>query len=214
MKRLLIAVAVATAFPAAAQTTTTTTTSTSTTASTSTASSTTQAPMSEQKLVEKYTDLAGSKKNSQSLVDGLRDSKKITLTDGKTTTTIDPPTQKMGYGNVNLALGIAEKSLADAGITNPTTDQLKTALMGGEIKTRTGTVKLEGVLQMRADGMGWGQIARKLDFKVGDVAGNGAGKPERVSHARADKPERANRADRPDRPERPSRPDKPERPGK
>ena len=173
-------------------------------------------PMSEQKLVQKYTDLAGSEKNSRALVDGLRDSKKITLTDGKTTTTIDPPTQKMGYGNVNLALGMAEKSLADAGITNPTTEQLRTALMGGEIKTRTGTVKLEGVLQMRADGMGWGQIANKLGFKVGEVAGNAPAKAERVAH-RADKPDRpakVDRPDRPDRPERAARPDKPERPGK
>jgi hypothetical protein len=212
MKRLLIITAL---LPLAAWAQTTTTSTPSTT--TSTAST----PASQERLVQKYTDLAGSEKNSKSLVDGLRESKKITLTDGKTTSTIDPPTNKMGYGNVNLALSIAEKSLADAGITNPTTEQLKTALMGGEIKTRTGTVKLEGVLQMRADGMGWGQIANKLGFKVGDVAGKApsktettpgnSAKAERVSHARAEKPDRPNRVDRP---ERPSRPDKPERPGK
>lgn len=162
------------------------------------------------KLADRYTDLAGSEKNAKSLVAGLRDSRKVTLTRGRTTTTFDPPTDKMGYGNVNLALGMAEKSLADQGITDPTTEQLKTALMGGTIRTRTGTVKLEGVLQMRADGMGWGQIAHKMDFKVGEVMG----KPERVSHARADRPEKPERPNKVDRPERPERPAKPERHGK
>ncbi len=211
MKSFLI-LALAVPVAAWAQTTTTSTQTTSATTSTAT-SSTAQAPMSEQKLVDKYAGLAGSEKNSKSLVDGLRDGKKITLTDGKTTTTFDPPTKKMGYGNVNIALSIAEKSLADAGITDPTTEQLKTALMGGTIKTSTGTVKLDGVLQMRADGMGWGQIANKMGFKVGEVVGRAPARAERVSH-QVDKPDRPNKVDRPDRPDRPSRPDKPERAGK
>jgi hypothetical protein len=206
MKRLVI-IAALSALPWAAWAQTTAT-STSTSA---------QSPVSEQKLVDKYTDLAGSEKNSKSLVDGLRDGKKVTLTDGKTSTTFDPPTKKMGYGNVNIALAMAEKSLAEAGIKDPTAEQLKTALMGGTITTKTGTVKLEGVLQMRADGMGWGQIANKMGFKVGEVVGKSDGKAdakaERVAH-RADKPDRPNRVDRPDRPDRPARPDKPERPGK
>jgi len=167
MKKLILAAAIA-ALPLsvwAQASSSTTTTSTSTSTATSTSSTSTTVPAN--KLTDRYTDLAGSEKNAKSLVTGLRDSSKVTLTDGKTTTTFDPPTKKMGYGNINIALAIAEKSLADAGITNPTTDQLKTALMGGEIKTRTGTVKMEGVLQMRADGMGWGQIAHEIGVHPG-----------------------------------------------
>jgi hypothetical protein len=67
------------------------------------------------------------------------------------------------------------------------------------------------VLQMRADGMGWGQIASQLGFKLGDVmsAGRREARPEHVSRA-----ERPARPDKPERPVRPERPEKPERPGR
>jgi hypothetical protein len=69
---------------------------------------------------------------------------------------------------------------------------------------------------MRADGMGWGQIAQTMGFKLGEVkrsptaqdrAASGAGKPER-----AEKPQRPDKPERPFKPDRPERPVKPERP--
>jgi hypothetical protein len=146
-------------------------------------------------LVERYTDLAGSQKNAQALISGLRESSTIKLDSGQTTVTIEPPTQKMGYGNIDNALSLAEASLK--GIDNPTPQQLKGALMG--------------VLDMRADGMGWGQIANSLGFRLGDVK-RAERAPERV--ARAAKPERPERLQRPERPERPAKPERPERPGR
>jgi hypothetical protein len=41
-------------------------------------------PESRDQLVKEYSDLAGSEANSQSLVDGLRNGKEVTLSDGKT----------------------------------------------------------------------------------------------------------------------------------
>ena len=142
-------------------------------------------------LVERYAGLAGSEKNAQALVTGLRDSSTIKLD----SVTIEPPTPKMGYGNIDNALALAEASLKD--IDNPTPQQLKSALMG--------------VLDMRADGMGWGQIANSLGFRLGDVK-RAERAPERV--ARAAKPERPERVQRPERPERPAKPERPERPGR
>lgn len=142
-------------------------------------------------LVERYAGLAGSQKNAQALVTGLRESSTIKLD----SVTIKPPTQKMGYGNIDNALALAEASLN--GINNPTPQQLKRALMG--------------VLDMRADGMGWGQIANSLGFRLGDVK-RAERAPERV--ARAAKPERPERVQRPERPERPAKPERPERPGR
>ena len=66
---------------------------------------------SETRLVEKYESFAGSDVNAKSLVEGLREAKQITLSDGKTTSTFTPPTRKMGDGNVNIALALAEAKL-------------------------------------------------------------------------------------------------------
>jgi hypothetical protein len=168
-----------------------------------------------ERLVDRYTDLAGSQNNAQSLVTGLRDGSKIRLSEGTTTVVIDPPTQKMGYGNVDNALALAEASLK--GIAEPTPEQLKAALIGGSVKTDSGsTVKLDGVLQMRADGMGWGQIANALGFRLGDVKRSEKA-PERIARSgRADsaQPERLERPHKPERPVRPERPERPTRPGK
>lgn len=163
-----------------------------------------------ERLVERYTELAGSDKNAQALVTGLRDGSEITLKSDSSTVTIDPPTRKMGYGNVDNALALAEASLK--GIAEPTPEQLKAALLGGSVTTDSGTtVKLDGVLQMRADGMGWGQIANSLGIRLGDVKRSERA-PERV--ARAAKPMQVEKPQRPDKPELPARPDRPQRHGR
>jgi hypothetical protein len=95
-----------------------------------------------------------------------------TTTDtGNTSTeiTIDPPTGKMGHGNVFMSLALAEEQLSQYGITQPTATELEAAFLGGMIDTPDGSVQLQGVLQMRADGMGWGQIAQEYGVKLGHV---------------------------------------------
>ena len=188
------------------------------TSSTGTSSST-SAKVPADRLADRYTTLAGSDANSKSLVTGLRDGTDIKLTSAGGTTTIDPPTGTMGYGNVNIALALAEASLKEQGITQPSADQLKAALNGGTITDASGkTAQLSGVLQMRASGKGWGEIAHALGFKLGDIVrsakADGAGKPERAG-SKPDRLARSDRGDRPDRGERAERPDramKPERP--
>ena len=136
---------------------------------------------SQDQLIERYTSLAGSKENATSLVTGLRDGKQVTLKRGTTTETFTPPTGKMGYGNVDNALALAETSLQQKKISNPTPAQLEASV--------------KDVLKMRADGMGWGQIAKRYDTTMGAVK-----RPERVSKV--------------ERPQKPERPERPERPGK
>lgn len=195
-----------------------------------------------------FETLAGSEENARSLVDGLRTGGEITLTseiDGQTVQrTFSPATGEQGYGNVFLALGLAEQELAKAGVTEPTAAQLEAALNGGVITVGTGetakSVELAGVLALRADGQGWGQIAREIGVKPGQVVSNLRRNP-RAAEAlamraeRAERPERAERAERPERParververvarverpmraervERPVRPERPERPGR
>ena len=139
---------------------------------------------SQDQLIERYTSLAGSKENATSLVTGLRDGKEVTLKRGTTTETFTPTTGKMGYGNVDNALALAEASLQQKKISNPTPAQLEASVTE--------------VLKLRSDGMGWGQIAKRYDTTMGAVK-----RPERVS-----------KVERPEKPQRPERPEKPERPGK
>ncbi len=137
------------------------------------------------KIAANFSTLAGSDANSLALVNALRTGTNATLTyttppatpGGTPTTTIatyDPPTGKMGWGNVKIALALAQDSLARLGITNPTADQLQAALNGGSVTVKnpdgtTTTTTLKGILQMRADGMGWGQIAQASGTKLGPV---------------------------------------------
>lgn len=122
--------------------------------------------------------------NSKAVVTGLRNGTPITLTTTTpgatpgappvtTTTTITPPTGKMGFGNVFISLALAKQQLSQVGITQPTPAELQAALLGGSVTTGTGatatTTNLQGILTMRSQNMGWGQIAQKLGVKLGTV---------------------------------------------
>src|SRR5262249_6694024 len=87
-----------------------------------------------------------------------------------TGTTITPPTRHMGWANVDSSPAPAQARLANDGIRHPTLDQLNAALTGGTITKADGTtVTVKGVLELRAQGMGWGQIAHAEGTKLGPV---------------------------------------------
>jgi hypothetical protein len=128
------------------------------------------------KLAASFSDFAGSPENSASLVNGLRTGAPITLTDPAVvggpppnSTTFTSPTKPMGYGNVRIAVSLAQAQLASEGISNPTAAELQGALIGRTYVGPEGTTTTDGVLQMRASGMGWGKIANTMGFKLGPV---------------------------------------------
>ena len=196
------------------------------------------------RLAERYADLAGSPEAATDLVRELRTGGDFTVTDTVTTTTTNPdgttttststvdrtivnPNGPMGYGEINIALSMVQ-ALVDAG----TAPDLQSALTGTTTTITnpdgtTTTTTSGGVLAMRADGMGWGQIAKQLGFKLGQLvsASHGkdksqagavhAGKAE--SHGKQDrvaKPDHVAKVERPARPEKIERPQRPERPQK
>jgi hypothetical protein len=120
--------------------------------------------------------------DAAAVVTGLRNGTPISLTTTETTqsatlqtttTTINPPTGKMGLGNVRISLALAEAQLIQNNINQPTSDQLSAALLGGSLTTVSGTTatttQMQGILTMRSEGMGWGQIAHELGYKLGPV---------------------------------------------
>lgn len=162
--------------PTTATTTTTVTAATTVGTETTGTAVTTANPQTEGgsrylvRLQKQYPELT-SRTNLESLVHGLRTGSAITLTSAQgttgTSTTFTPPTRPMGYGNITRAMTLATRQLSAAGITNPTPQQLQTALMGGTLTTATGTVRMQGVLQLRSQGMGWGQIAHTIGVQPG-----------------------------------------------
>ncbi len=130
------------------------------------------------RIADRYTTFAGSEDNATALVNGLRNGAAVNLTttaNGQTsTTTFTPATGKMGFGETALSLSLAQQDLAKVGITQPTAAQIEAALNGGSVTTGTGstavTTQLPGVLALRAQNQGWGQIAQTLGVTLhGDV---------------------------------------------
>ncbi len=112
--------------------------------------------------------------NSQQVVNDLRNGQWTTtttdpVTNTSTTTTEALPTGKMGFGNVKHSLALAQESLRQQGIMQPTSEQLHTALAGGQMVPGDSTTNTTGILQMRAEGMGWGQIAQRYNVKLGQL---------------------------------------------
>jgi len=99
-----------------------------------------------------FTQLAGSEENALALVSALRSGQRVTLvTDGggaklPVTTTFELPTGPMPWDNVVISLALARDSLARAGIAHPTAEQLEAALLGGDVSTAKGTIRLTGAL--------------------------------------------------------------------
>lgn len=145
----------------------------------------------ESKLSAEFSEFLGSGERAADVVEGLRTGDEFTLAaavspDGTTTTmstpgnglpsatseaagttVINPPTGTMGYGNVRITLRLAEAQLAKMGINQPTNEELSAMLVGGEIDG----VQVKGILNERAAGAGWGEIAKNYDFKVGQLMG-------------------------------------------
>jgi len=220
-----------------------------------------EASVPKDRLVERYAELVGDEAAAEALVANLREGGEFTVTTTETRTVVDAdgnpvldangneqietvtvteaienPNGPMGWGEVNITLAMAERLLESGEFAD-----LQSALTGSSITDADGnTLTVDGVLQLRADGMGWGKIAQEYDFKLGSIMGKAptrddatiarserAAKAERSAKAeraakvelanKPNKPERVATLDRPSRPERaerPERPQKPERPDK
>lgn len=126
-------------------------------------------------IANRFASFAGSPQNAASLVAGLRSGTAITLVSPGSATGVSftPTTKPMGYGNITHALTLAQRQLAAQGVTQPTPQQLNTALNGGTLTIisssgATRTAQMSGVLQLRSQGLGWGQIAHQLSVSPGN----------------------------------------------
>jgi len=138
-----------------------------------------------QQLVKRYTDLAGSAENAESLVTGLA--------------------RKMALGNVDNALALTQASLEKRGIIHPTPEQLKVALTALLDQRAAG----EGWGEISHSlGFSLGEIKDAQDRRerTERVQETRASTPNRPGKPEAERPLRPERPDRPPRSERPERP--------
>lgn len=117
-----------------------------------------------------FVDFAGSEANADALARALRTGAEVTLSANGATTSFTPATGHLGYGEVHISLSLAEAMLKDAGITEPTPAQIAAVLNGGEVIAADGSViTYQGILVRRAEGQGWGEIARAAGLNLGLV---------------------------------------------
>ena len=101
------------------------------------------------RLAESFSTSAGSPDNARAVVEGLRSGKGVTL-DGLA---VSGTGHTMGYGNINIAMSLAQSQMT------PTAT------------SRDFLAALDSVMDMRAEGKGWGQIAHSLGVNLGQVMG-------------------------------------------
>lgn len=136
-----------------------------------------QGPVVVERISTAFVDSACNEANARALVEALHTGGSVTLRgdDGKTATF--NVSQQLGYGEAFIALSLAEEALRQAGITGcATPEQWQAVLIGGELKggtitssTTTTTGRFPGVLVLRQQHGGWGQVAQTTNVQLGTV---------------------------------------------
>ena len=121
---------------------------------------------STERLVAEFAPFVGSRGDTESLV--------TTLRSGRATSDTGPAghvpaTGPMGYGEVRLALKLAQGALKQQGVTAPTPEQISAALHGGRLQTEQGEQTLPGVLPQRQQGAGWAAMAQDYGLSTEDM---------------------------------------------
>jgi hypothetical protein len=168
-------------------------------------------------VISDFADFAGSVDNATALVEGLRTGGEVVMLErDETVVRFTSPLGPLGYGNISVALSLAQTNLAIYGLFEPGAHQIACALAGGEVLIEGEVLNLPGVLNMRAQGMQWSHIAEELGFTLGDAMRiSGARDIEtrmQIAYPRfRHNVEILDRPLAPDRSQRPHRPDQRER---
>jgi hypothetical protein len=123
------------------------------------------------RLAARFVHLAGNGENAMALVLALRTGSTVQLAASDPAArelpemvALEIPTAAMSWNDVRITLLNVQDQLIAAGIVKPTIEQLQAALVGGEVISHAGSPRvLRGVLQLRAEGLSWLDIARASD---------------------------------------------------
>jgi hypothetical protein len=142
-----------------------------------------QGPVVVDRITTQFSDVACNAENARKLVEGLHGGTSVTLSaDGKTAT-FTATGGPLGYGEAYITLALAAEALRNAGVTGcATPDQWQAVLLGGplaaagtsststtRIASASSSSQFPGILTLRSQGQGWGQIAQTTNVKLGQV---------------------------------------------
>lgn len=121
-------------------------------------------------LFSEFAGFAGSQDNAAQLVQGLREGGEVVLSGpDQQAVRFSSRAGPLGYANIALALSVAQTNLALYNILEPDVYEVAAALAGGPILVSGERLNLPGVLNLRAQGLSWGQVAAELGFSLGDA---------------------------------------------
>lgn len=140
-----------------------------------------------ERISAQFADIACSRENAQKLVEALRNGTPVTLISSASgeakTGTFTPAGSKLGYGEAYIALALAAEALRGAGVSGcATPEQWQAVLFGGPLSAASSdstattsvaiassTSRFPGILALRSQGQGWGQIAQTAQVQLGPV---------------------------------------------
>jgi hypothetical protein len=106
------------------------------------------------RIVSQYSTWAGSRANSEALVNGLRHGTTITLVTTAPDRSVSlagfTPASPLSEGEIGQALSGAQHALHRVGVAHPTAEQIQAALIGGDIAAANGrTQSLPALVAVR-----------------------------------------------------------------
>jgi len=121
---------------------------------------------STERLIAEFGSWIGNPHDADQVVTTLR-SGRPTATAGAAS--LEPATGPLGYGEVRLALKLAQGALAQQGVTAPNASQLQAALHGGALLTPQGEQRMEGVFPQKAQGTACATMAGRYGLTTEDL---------------------------------------------
>lgn len=148
-----------------------------------------QGPAVVQRISSQLGNLVCSQDTVQNLVAALHNGESVTLTSNVNgqaqSATFSPTGKRLGYGEAFIALSLAAEQLRNAGVSGcATPDQWKAVLLGGPLavnQSSSGTnsyasasssTTVPGIITLRSQGQGWGQIAQSANVQLGQIVSN------------------------------------------
>lgn len=105
------------------------------------------------RLADAYGPSIGSTDDARAVVEGMRAGKDVTVAGA----TVSGAGKTMGWGNIDIAMSLAKSQVGP--------NATSTEYLGA----------LNGVMGQRANGLGWGEIAKSMGITVGQVMGASKG---------------------------------------
>ncbi|HLP26645.1 MAG TPA: hypothetical protein VK477_13270 [Acidobacteriota bacterium] len=142
-----------------------------------------QGPAVVDRAVTQFSSVTCTEDNARKLIEALHSGNEVTLTSDKGESVTFKPTSQLGYGEAYLAMSLAAETLRQNGITGcATPEQWRSVLIGGPLSGATSTSAISstsasassksnfpGILVLRQQGQGWGQIAQTSHIQLGTV---------------------------------------------